>query len=195
MHCLKQACQSVSAHASEKSSKSRFSHRFVHFHMPNLTQGHIDIRKGPFLETFRTAGKIKEGKKMAERVGFEPTVPKGHNGFRDRPVRPLRHLSACRRHAPAGRTSHSAAVGPQQGGRDKKLSIPRPCRPHGRRYMADLFARIWGEGDSFSITTTCRRLWRSHFIWTLDFSQIHGHIGDWNASCGDAADACLKGAP
>ena len=34
---------------------------------------------------------------MAERVGFEPTVArKGHNGFRDRPVRPLRHLSAVR---------------------------------------------------------------------------------------------------
>ncbi len=30
----------------------------------------------------------------AERVGFEPTVTKnGYNGFRDRPDRPLRHLS------------------------------------------------------------------------------------------------------
>jgi hypothetical protein len=30
----------------------------------------------------------------AERVGFEPTVArKGHNGFRDRPDQPLRHLS------------------------------------------------------------------------------------------------------
>ncbi len=31
---------------------------------------------------------------MAEEVGFEPTVPIRHNGFRDRPVRPLRHPSA-----------------------------------------------------------------------------------------------------
>ena len=32
---------------------------------------------------------------MAEREGFEPSVPrKRDNGFRDRPVRPLRHLSA-----------------------------------------------------------------------------------------------------
>src|ERR1700751_1809581 len=32
---------------------------------------------------------------MAEREGFEPSVPrKGYNGFRDRPDRPLRHLSA-----------------------------------------------------------------------------------------------------
>ena len=31
---------------------------------------------------------------MAERQGFEPWVRKAHNGFRDRPVRPLRHLSA-----------------------------------------------------------------------------------------------------
>jgi hypothetical protein len=29
----------------------------------------------------------------AERVGFEPTVPQGHNGFRDRPIQPLSHLS------------------------------------------------------------------------------------------------------
>jgi hypothetical protein len=30
---------------------------------------------------------------LAEGVGFEPTVPKGHNGFRDRPIRPLSHPS------------------------------------------------------------------------------------------------------
>src|SRR5438094_7455640 len=34
---------------------------------------------------------------MAEREGFEPSVPrKKDNGFRDRPVRPLRHLSTER---------------------------------------------------------------------------------------------------
>ena len=27
-------------------------------------------------------------------MGFEPTVPKGHNGFRDRPIRPLSHPSS-----------------------------------------------------------------------------------------------------
>jgi hypothetical protein len=33
-------------------------------------------------------------RKLAEREGFEPSVPrKEDNGFRDRPVRPLRHLS------------------------------------------------------------------------------------------------------
>ena len=30
---------------------------------------------------------------FAEREGFEPPVRKTHNGFRDRPDRPLRHLS------------------------------------------------------------------------------------------------------
>lgn len=30
---------------------------------------------------------------LAERVGFEPTVPCEDNGFRDRPNRPLSHLS------------------------------------------------------------------------------------------------------
>jgi hypothetical protein len=35
---------------------------------------------------------------MAEREGFEPSVPRERdNGFRDRPVRPLRHLSDKRR--------------------------------------------------------------------------------------------------
>ena len=34
---------------------------------------------------------------LAERVGFEPTVTrKGYNGFRDRPNRPLWHLSINR---------------------------------------------------------------------------------------------------
>ncbi len=32
---------------------------------------------------------------LAERVGFEPTVPIRHNGFRDRPDRPLWHLSGA----------------------------------------------------------------------------------------------------
>ena len=33
---------------------------------------------------------------FAERQGFEPWVPKRHNGFRDRPIRPLWHLSLRR---------------------------------------------------------------------------------------------------
>ena len=34
---------------------------------------------------------------MAERVGFEPTVAHtDHNGFRDRPIQPLWHLSEMR---------------------------------------------------------------------------------------------------
>ena len=33
---------------------------------------------------------------VAEREGFEPSVPrKGYNGFRDRPDRPLWHLSGA----------------------------------------------------------------------------------------------------
>ena len=31
--------------------------------------------------------------KLAEGVGFEPTVRKAYNGFRDRPIRPLWHPS------------------------------------------------------------------------------------------------------
>ena len=37
---------------------------------------------------------------LAERVGFEPTVEVApYNGFRDRRLRPLSHLSARRHHA------------------------------------------------------------------------------------------------
>ncbi len=32
---------------------------------------------------------------MAERVGFEPTVPFEHAGFQDRSHKPLDHLSVC----------------------------------------------------------------------------------------------------
>gem|GEM_PF-6652351 len=32
---------------------------------------------------------------MAEEVGFEPTVPKGHNSFQDCRLQPLGHSSAC----------------------------------------------------------------------------------------------------
>ena len=50
---------------------------------------------------------------MAEREGFEPSVPsKGHNGFRDRPDRPLRHLSArlhCREAEARSRQVEKAA--------------------------------------------------------------------------------------
>ena len=36
----------------------------------------------------------KKNSPLAEREGFEPSVPrKRDNGFRDRPDRPLRHLS------------------------------------------------------------------------------------------------------
>ncbi len=41
----------------------------------------------------RLRSSLRSGRSLAERVGFEPTVPKGYSGFRDRPVRPLRHLS------------------------------------------------------------------------------------------------------
>ena len=35
-------------------------------------------------------------KKQAEREGFEPSAANNDcSGFRDRPVRPLRHLSVC----------------------------------------------------------------------------------------------------
>jgi site-specific DNA recombinase len=40
---------------------------------------------------------------LAEGVGFEPTVPIGHNGFRDRPIRPLSHPSGRKASRPDGR--------------------------------------------------------------------------------------------
>ncbi len=44
----------------------------------------------------RKPGRACPGKRLAERVGFEPTEPRERlNGFRDRPIRPLWHLSAA----------------------------------------------------------------------------------------------------
>ena len=55
--------------------------------------------------------------KVAERVGFEPTVPrKGYNGFRDRPDRPLWHLSA-RRSSIRGAEPSAGGRGAATGGR------------------------------------------------------------------------------
>ena len=46
------------------------------------------------LERTWHCGHSTTGPDTAEGVGFEPTVdPKAHNGFRDRPVQPLRHPS------------------------------------------------------------------------------------------------------
>ena len=52
---------------------------------------------------------------VAEGVGFEPTVPIRHNGFRDRPVRPLRHPSA-----PASRSAGGALI---EGSHPGKLPV------------------------------------------------------------------------
>src|SRR5262245_33484786 len=51
----------------------------------------------------------------AEGVGFEPTVdPRAHNGFRDRPVQPLRHPS-IKRVAPIGAPSKQARLASARG--------------------------------------------------------------------------------
>lgn len=42
---------------------------------------------------------------IAERGGFEPPEPRGFNGFRDRPIQPLSHLSNKKSEAKRIRTS------------------------------------------------------------------------------------------
>ena len=54
-------------------------------------------RKGPPDRSFVTIGSTCRKDPFAEGVGFEPTVPTGHNGFRDRPIRPLSHPSGRQR--------------------------------------------------------------------------------------------------
>jgi hypothetical protein len=49
-------------------------------------------------------GKFMACPALAERLGFEPRVTqKSHNGFRDRPIQPLWHLSVRARHQVAWR--------------------------------------------------------------------------------------------
>ncbi len=68
----------------------------------------------------------------AEGVGFEPTVPIGHNGFRDRPIRPLSHPS--RSHV----TGQRAGCGDNAVRiRDRRAGVLNDCscgrRPADRR--------------------------------------------------------------
>jgi hypothetical protein len=54
---------------------------------------------------------------LAEGVGFEPTVRMTHNGFRDRPIRPLSHPSGRRGYttvAPAGSAHTPLSIGDLQ---------------------------------------------------------------------------------
>ena len=62
------------------------------------------MTSGPTFSRFASENQRFGLKRLAEGVGFEPTVPrKGYNGFRDRPVRPLRHPSRIYRGGPGGR--------------------------------------------------------------------------------------------
>jgi hypothetical protein len=67
---------------------------------PTGVSGTIDKLRAKALQIGHLSGPKTEGE------GFEPSVDrKAHNGFRDRPVQPLRHPSGafdCRRHPPAG---------------------------------------------------------------------------------------------
>ena len=97
--------------------------------------GHSDTSPRPPRSSDRSvtrrARSVPVEPQLAERVGFEPTDPReGVNGFRDRPVRPLRHLSApgarvyprSRNFAKNARQHrsrllrHAARCGPRPGG-------------------------------------------------------------------------------
>src|SRR5271169_4436881 len=64
---------------------------------------------------------------MAEREGFEPSVPrKEDNGFRDRPDRPLRHLSIP---TAAGLTTTSLRTASERNQRSAANRAPAPRSP------------------------------------------------------------------
>ena len=71
---------------------------------------------------------------MAEREGFEPSVRKAHNGFRDRPVRPLRHLSGeperlARHTATSNRRPYRGVVEQKKDNRlSRWATTPAPLR-------------------------------------------------------------------
>src|SRR5207302_2059129 len=85
---------------------------------------------------------------MAEREGFEPSVPrKEDNGFRDRPVRPLRHLSvlsymgrACRRCDP-GRARTLAEASPPRNRGPTTLAASAD-QPHSSRFLCMVRATL-----------------------------------------------------
>jgi hypothetical protein len=70
---------------------------FDQFTIAEITEYTV-IHNGRFGEKFKNSRRLK----MAERVGFEPTVPLGYNGFRDRHNKPS---SATSPENPADETS------------------------------------------------------------------------------------------
>ena len=65
---------------------------------------------------------------MAEEVGFEPTVAIHHNGFRDRPIRPLWHPSVCNSNGESAQTAkkflqQSGAFLPEDPVLDRRIVV------------------------------------------------------------------------
>ena len=92
---------------------------------------------------------------VAERVGFEPTVPVRYSGFRDRPIQPLSHLSgfAAWRNSvdstPADADRRSAAISaasgrsPDTSARQSSSRTPR----HGREAVVERQCRVEKRAD------------------------------------------------
>ena len=80
------------------------------------------------------------GTRVAEGVGFEPTVRIAYNGFRDRPVRPLRHPSAggadpsAKPVGVASRTPRLSPTGRRASPRGSRTpwQVPAWCRARDR---------------------------------------------------------------
>ena len=79
-----------------KSAKKVSSKPTIAVGRSSVTQGRITrVVHNDTSGTRLHLGELYAKDSLAEREGFEPSVPrKRDNGFRDRPVRPLRHLSA-----------------------------------------------------------------------------------------------------
>ena len=94
---------------------------------------------------------LSEGKIIrTERVGFEPTVPKRNNGFRDRPIQPLSHLSITHqgqtfaRYFRAQEDLNLRPLDPQSNALSTELWAPKI-----QKIVTQLFRRGWDSNPRY----------------------------------------------
>lgn len=94
---------------------------------------------------------LLEGKIIrTERVGFEPTVPKRNNGFRDRPIQPLSHLSITHqgqtfaRYFRAQEDLNLRPLDPQSNALSTELWAPKI-----QKIVTQLFRRGWDSNPRY----------------------------------------------
>jgi hypothetical protein len=118
--------------------------RFTPFRSPRSDQV-LPARRLPCRCSCRTRPCGGPLRPRAEEVGFEPTVPMRHNGFRDRPIRPL---------------SHSSGRDPSRSDLVRKVEEAPPGGSPARRTRSEGRSPAW-PGRGSRAASQARGRWRN----------------------------------